>query len=502
MAFKIFLFKKSKQVKETFKLILIQAIIIIILIDTCHGYIFSGYRYLKHALSNDDNKFYIYAVGASTMGGFPFPAQNNIPNTVKRAFEGNINDREIKIIKNGDLGGDLTNQYYNLFWELSLNPPKNGIVFIYSGINENTCDSKLGNATYPLWRCLYSSLTFSSINTYISNKGINKIASNVPIISDIFMDFYTNTYDKYEFFLERIIKLAKKNNLPVVISTLTANRSGFKPFPELHIEDDLHKKAEETILQIKKYIPKKHLHHKIKKSINILKNQYTEIINQSKTHPYYKKHKALLTKQMQIEKSFEKQDYLKAKKDITSLIEEINQTFILRTHPDQYLQILLRLYYLKADILTALEDYDNALVYYKKAAPINRPTCFPRPQMNEVITELSKKYNIPLINAEDILLYHSSKGLLDYEMFCDGHHFSKKGLLLIGMEFAKKTADIFNIKLKHTSLKIKDDDTLQEKMTAALTNAYFHIRRDYINKKNMQMLFFYLNQLEDLSNEN
>lgn len=502
MPFKIFALKKLKQSKTVLKLIFIQLAIIIILFDTCHGYLFSGWRFLRHRLPKQDNSFYIYAVGASTMRGFPFPDRYNIANTVKRSFGGSLDGKEIKIIRNGELGGNLTSQYFILFWELALRPPKNGIVLIYSGINEHNCDDGMGEKTFPLWNLLYKSLTFSAVNTFIGQKIMPADSTKMFISSKTILDFYSNSYKKYNFFLDKIVRLAKKNNLPVVISTLTANKCGYKTFPEFFIPMEKHQDTHKTLLSIRDNMKDPKKASDVLADIKKLKKRYKALEEQGELHPFLSQDEYIFTKYLETEEAFMDKDYSKAENYITDLIKHVHTLYDPIAKQQLYHNMLLRLYYFKAEILAALNKNKEALNYAQKAVPVYGATCFPRPAMNEVIRNIAKKHDIAKIESEKLLLEHSSKGLLDYELFCDGHHFSKKGLLIMGMEFAKKASVLLNKELKHKSLTIYDTDTIEEKMREALTNTTFFIGYGTLNKKNFQKLFMSLDQLETLVKSN
>lgn len=493
---RFFTYNQWKKYFKLLRLILIQLFIIVILFELFKGPLFNGWQYIYQKYK-DDNKFYVYAVGASTMGGYPYSYRNSIANIVKESFGGYIDGKEIVVVKAGDWGGELAQHYHYLFMELSLRPHKNGVIFIYSGINENILN-KGPDKFFSVWRVLNKSLFFSVIHTYICRNFLDKY----DLLGKSFFSFSRNSFQKYQYFYEKVIQLAKKKNIPIIASTLSGNFSGFRPVKEIEVSDDKHKLWIKYFVQIKTYIASGNTKKAIT-LINILKDEFKSFIKEGKRVEDFftlREQDMFFSDNMDlINRLLLERNFASAVLEITELIKYLeNKGFFEESEIYAKEVALTYLFGKKALCLEALGEYDKAFHCYKKAIPAIYPSMLPRPKLSQIITSLCEKYNTPFINSENILRSNSSNGLLNYELFADGHHPNRLGQLLLGRGFAGEMAKIFKGNFCKP-LSISDlGCRYADELLALLRNVVWISSPAYANVENLNMCLIYLDQMTKL----
>ncbi len=165
-------------------------------------------QYLKH----DDNTYNVYVVGGSTSYGEPYGNNVSFPEITKYMLGGKVNGKEIRIINLARPGANVAEAYWRLFHSLFFQPPEEGALLIYSGINDRYHD--YNEPAYCFWWIAQKSYLFSKIWFVIQNN---------------FIDCPRDSEDQYEIRLNRLIQLAQKNKLNVYLSTLVSNYRGYSP---------------------------------------------------------------------------------------------------------------------------------------------------------------------------------------------------------------------------------------------------------------------------------
>lgn len=183
-----------------------------------------GAHIWKHVyipLHQKDNHFYIYVVGESTSYGEPFSPKISFPKIISYMFNGKIKNKEIEVINLAKCGSNSEYAYWELFEELLLRPRPNSLLLIYSGINDYVSGYGNDDVNFRRWRLMQKSLILSRAQYLM--KGIIRSG---PLFNFFALD---NSLPKYEYQLEKIIDLARKYNLKIIISTLVGNISEFSP---------------------------------------------------------------------------------------------------------------------------------------------------------------------------------------------------------------------------------------------------------------------------------
>ncbi|HRY30382.1 MAG TPA: hypothetical protein P5079_10160 [Elusimicrobiota bacterium] len=123
-------------------------------------------------------------------------------------FEDKIRGEPIRIINLAEQGACLEDQYWKLFRELFLRPPKGrGVLLIYAGINEPAGPDE--SRVFFAWRLWQRSIVLSRLE-YLMRRDSEFLGAGF-------------TDGKYETRLQKIIGLGKKHGLTVIVSTLVGN---------------------------------------------------------------------------------------------------------------------------------------------------------------------------------------------------------------------------------------------------------------------------------------
>ena len=180
----------------------------------------AAWKYIFRAINSSNNNFYVYVIGGSTSVGDPYHGRVSFPKIISYMFEGKINGKDIKIINLAELGAALEPQYWKLYQELFIRPQSEGVLLVYSGINEEITDVAR-DPSFKYWKGVQKSILLSKALLLIRNSENSFIIDSIP--------FYHNSILKYEYKLEKTVKLAKKYGLRIILSTLAGNIADFPP---------------------------------------------------------------------------------------------------------------------------------------------------------------------------------------------------------------------------------------------------------------------------------
>ncbi|MFC2092058.1 hypothetical protein ACFLTD_04725 [Elusimicrobiota bacterium] len=170
------------------------------------------WKNLSKVLIGNDEDYHIYMVGGSTSFGEPFGPKISVPKIVSYKFNEKIGDKEIKIVNLAWRGRELEHGYWRLFGSLYKNPGRNGVLFIYAGINDNVWKGQKDQATF-FWRMIQRSVVLSKL-TYLLRAGKRDLK---------------NSPERYIYRMNKTIRLAKYYGLEVAVSTLVGNITEYGP---------------------------------------------------------------------------------------------------------------------------------------------------------------------------------------------------------------------------------------------------------------------------------
>ncbi|MDB5281727.1 MAG: hypothetical protein JWO06_802, partial [Bacteroidota bacterium] len=154
----------------------------------------SGFRFIEYCwppvyqLLFDDGKQYLYVLGESTSLGVPYLAKISPAQMLSYQFNDSLQGKPIQTITLAMEGHNIEYNYFKFYFELLMRPHKNGLVFMYSGINENINNTP--DVDFDNWKWMQHSIVLSKMR-YIHNTG-----ENGP--------------GRYEFRYHQIVQLAKR----------------------------------------------------------------------------------------------------------------------------------------------------------------------------------------------------------------------------------------------------------------------------------------------------
>ncbi len=158
-------------------------------------------------LFDHPDKLYIYALGESTSLGVQYDEKISPAILVAEQFKNRIKQKEIEIIQLAESGQTAEYMYFRFYFHLLLKPHKNGLVLIYSGINEGIENTKSYN--FDAWKLVQHSI----------------VLSKLAHVTGIFV----NNAERFEYRYRQTCWLASKHNFKIVLSQLVGNVREFPP---------------------------------------------------------------------------------------------------------------------------------------------------------------------------------------------------------------------------------------------------------------------------------
>ncbi|MDB5283431.1 MAG: hypothetical protein JWO06_2506 [Bacteroidota bacterium] len=175
-----------------------------------------GWPPLYQLFFDDKNKLYVYMVGESTAEGVQYQDKISPAKLVAYQFGDSLAGKPIEIISVTKSGPPLEFHYFRLFFELLFRPHKNGLVLVYSGINEATGNTN-PTPDFEFWKIIQHSIVLSKL--YYMYRPHN----NCP--------------QKFEYRYHQLMRLSKQHHYTMVVSQLVGNIGNYDP--EVTREDDL-----------------------------------------------------------------------------------------------------------------------------------------------------------------------------------------------------------------------------------------------------------------------
>ncbi|OGS13716.1 MAG: hypothetical protein A2285_01275 [Elusimicrobia bacterium RIFOXYA12_FULL_57_11] len=173
-------------------------------------------RRLRAASSQEAGTINIYVAGESTAVGVPYDSELSFSRILAWMYGGRLGPDRINIINLAQQGSGLEAQYWALLKELSLRPPRKGLLLVYAGINETGVEEDTG--AVARWRLAQGSVLLSKLLFLAEGEELE------PVFGP------RSTPAKFEYRLRRLVSLAASHGLRTVISTLSGNFSGLPPY--------------------------------------------------------------------------------------------------------------------------------------------------------------------------------------------------------------------------------------------------------------------------------
>lgn len=183
---------------------------------------------IYQTIFDDKNKYYIYMLGESTSEGVQYQEKISPAILVSYQFHDSLKGKSIEIISLAQSAQTIEFNYFKFYFELLFRPHKNGLVLLYSGINENT--NNVADNEFKAWERIQHSVVLSKL-CYMADR-------------------YPNSPAKYEYRYHQTIGLAKKHGYKMVISQLVGNFAEYEP--EIFKTDDLMQPGKIEILHAAK----------------------------------------------------------------------------------------------------------------------------------------------------------------------------------------------------------------------------------------------------------
>ena len=194
-----------------------------------------------------DSTFRIFVQGASTVVGFPYYRAGSFPRLLKHRLSQTFPDKNIEVVNTGITA---VNSYTLLDLTDKIIEQEPDVVIIYAGHNEYY--GALGVGSYNSFETspyivrnylFFKKFRFFQLldNTYSK---IFRHQSNTPNVGESTLmevmakeqripynsKVYLAGLNQFESNLQRILKKYKKNNIPVILSTVVCNEKDIKPF--------------------------------------------------------------------------------------------------------------------------------------------------------------------------------------------------------------------------------------------------------------------------------
>lgn len=184
-------------------------------------------RALRAALAGPGAPLEVYIIGESTAAGEPYSPKVSFPAIVSHMYGGRLAGRELRLVNLAEPGSDLEAQYWKLLRAAALRPAGDGLLLVYSGINEAAPDDP--DPGFGRWRPAQGSLVLSRLLSFPASSG------------RLFGQYHT--IPKYEYRLRRTLRLARRLGLRPVVSTLAGNLADFPSTAEPSLSDTAGRKA-------------------------------------------------------------------------------------------------------------------------------------------------------------------------------------------------------------------------------------------------------------------
>ncbi len=356
-------------------------------------------------VEKSNNTIRIFCFGASTTAGFPYE-YNAIPTEfLHRQLEILLPNKNIEVINTAIAA---TNSFTVFDLEKDLIKYKPDMFIVYMGQNEFYGAFGVGSSISlgenrslikaHLWLHKFRSyLLIKNIIAYIL--GNNDEKENISLMEDMIQnnaislnnETYLTAKETFKKNYEEIIELAKKNNIPIILSTLVTNEKDLSPFVSLH----------------KKNIDKSNL------------TKFTNLYDSGV-------------------ENFKNENYKDAINYFKQVIE-IDSTFA-KAH-----------FYL-GKCYTGINDYGNAKKEFVLANDFDGLKFRAPSEFNSIIIKLSKKYKVPLSDIYSLFNSNSPNNIIGKELLIDHLHPNIKGYFLLSKAWLNTIKHNYLLDIKPTEI--------------------------------------------------
>lgn len=199
--------------------IILEIIISVFIFELCLSQGGLIWKNIYRFIHQKDNNFYVYVIGESTSYGAPYNPKISFPKIISYLFDGKINNKKIEIINLAVSGSNVESQYWQLYKNLLMHPKPDAVLLIYAGINDTI--GRGYDPNFRRWSLIQKSTILSRAQYLLEGRTSNEFLLNFFGLN--------KSIEKFKSRLNKIILLAKKYNLKIVISTLVGNISEFSP---------------------------------------------------------------------------------------------------------------------------------------------------------------------------------------------------------------------------------------------------------------------------------
>jgi len=181
--------------------------ILLLLLETGFRAVEVLWKPVYRAVFDDSNKLHLYVLGESTAEGVQYRNKISPAVLLSAQFNDSLDGKPLEIISLAYSGETIEYNYFKFRFETIFFPHRNGLVFIYSGINE--CINNMDVQGFGRWKIIQHSIVLSKL-LYMLN-------------------YFQNSPAKYEYRYRQVIEIAKKHGYKTIISQLVGNVADFDP---------------------------------------------------------------------------------------------------------------------------------------------------------------------------------------------------------------------------------------------------------------------------------
>ncbi|GEM_PF-1490094 len=337
-----------------------------------------------------EKTFNIYFLGESTVWGVPYDPQLSLPSIVDYRLGGTLSGRPVRVINLSSPAKDSA--YVHFVFELLLRKKEifhPSLIVIYSGHNEflkfHPAEPDFHQSVLR-WMAYHSELARELLTLIARSKGEISEMDLRDFSDKSIFPFDPHGYEKvinrYRKYFLSMVKLAEKEKIQILISTLVSNYSTWEPNRSVYCSSSA------ALAQ---------------------KKQFSQDFNMG----------------MKAEKQQDYSSALTAYQKALSICDEFAEV-----------------YFREGKVYQSLNEFGKAWDAYQKAIDYDGMPIRASSAQNNFILSL-KRDHVHVIDSVDYLRQHLPDALLDDGLIIDGVHPNLEGYLLIGEAIADKIHSLF-----------------------------------------------------------
>lgn len=210
--------------------------------------------------------FRIVVVGGSTVAGFPYPFELSFPRHLEVILELQLPDQRFEILNAGITSINSFSEVDVVRQVLRSEPD---LIVVHSGHNEfygpggsASTSSNLAPAIYPFMQALRRQRSFQLVSSLASVQANSHLISTLPADVSIPLggEVYQATQSRYRNNLRKIVDLAERADVPLMLSTVPANLRDLSPLQPASSAELTEQETEERDSNLK--LAMKHVSYK------------------------------------------------------------------------------------------------------------------------------------------------------------------------------------------------------------------------------------------------